>query len=661
MNSRKTQIQQLAGILRNALVALGLTMAFLTGCGEQTAERPDTSPVAEASVQEEQAVYQETDQDISVTLTTDKQQYEAGEPVRFTLEIRNDRKGWTISGKKFRYTNQGLIPLQDDSCPDELPMLRSGESCSLEGVLTGGTVIEETAAAGDGDVNFRPYVRLTYGGEEVMIRCVLNLKLTQVVESLGADAKAAQTVSVHDPTIFRDKDGKYYLVGTHITAASSDDLLNWKGETGVFRKAMSKETIEQIRAYNLDDRVSNWFDYLWAPDIIWNEAMQKYCVYLSANGDAWKSNIVLLTADSVLGPYDYAGSVVYGGFDEKTVSETDVLRVLGTDSLPERYLEYGVGNRKWGDEYPNCIDPCVFYDGDGRLWMSYGSWSGGIFLLELDEQTGLRDETVTYETNAHSDAYFGTKIAGGKYVSGEGSFVQKIGDWYYLFMSYGNLEAAGGYNIRIFRSQQPDGPYLDELGQSPLYDEYVFNYNLGIGERLMGGYKWPTMTTGQVAQGHNSAFTDEDGRSYIVYHTRTNNGSEGHYVKVHQLFSTRDGWLLAAPYQTSGEKLPEQGLAPEEITGNYSVIVHELEIDYKALETKTAKAVTLQADGTVTGDLTGSWTQEAGTPYVDLMLEGRTYTGVALRMNIENSTRETTVFTLLGEEDQITVWGSRNE
>ena len=29
-----------------------------------------------------------------------------------------------------------------------------------------------------------------------------------------------------------------------------------------------------------------------------------------------------------------------------------------------------------------------FYDKDGRMWMVYGSWSGGIFLIEIDEETG---------------------------------------------------------------------------------------------------------------------------------------------------------------------------------------------------------------------------------------------------------------------------------
>ena len=48
--------------------------------------------------------------------------------------------------------------------------------------------------------------------------------------------------------------------------------------------------------------------------------------------------------------------------------------------------------------------------------MSYGSWSGGIWLIKLDKTTGLRDYTRKYGesdlTNAVEDAYMGKKISG---------------------------------------------------------------------------------------------------------------------------------------------------------------------------------------------------------------------------------------------------------
>ena len=114
-------------------------------------------------------------------------------------------------------------------------------------------------------------------------------------------------ITCHDPSIFKDFDGTYYIVGTHVTGGSTTDLKNWKNMEATFRSTLySQEVKDQIRAWNKDSSVGNWYDYLWAPDIIYNEAMGKYCIYLSANGDDWVSNIVLLTSDKVTGPYDYA-------------------------------------------------------------------------------------------------------------------------------------------------------------------------------------------------------------------------------------------------------------------------------------------------------------------------------------------------------------------
>ncbi len=505
----------------------------------------------------------------------------------------------------------------------------------------------------------RPYVKVQYAGQEVMIRMVIELhsypKRVTVATELKNNPKS---ITCHDPSIFKDFDGTYYILGTHITGGYTTDLRNWTSIDKEFRATFTKETKDLIRAWNTDP--VDWYGYLWAPDVVYNPVLQKYCYYLSANGDNWKSNIVMLTSDSVTGPYEYAGSVVYGGFTAETIGETDVLEVVGGDTIPDRYVKYGIANKKWGDKWPNCIDPCVFYDDDGNLWMSYGSWSGGIFLLALDENTGLRDYSVTYENNEHSDEYFGKKIAGGWYVSGEGSYIQKIGDYYWLFMSYGNLEAKGGYNIRVFRSTRPDGDYVDMLGNSPLYDKYIFNYNQSVGVRLFGGYKWRTFNQGQVAQGHNSAFVDDDGKAYIIYHSRTTDGSEGHTVKVHQLFLNEQGWLVAAPYITDGESLSAGGVSAAGLAGDYELIIHELNIDYKHLGVQIPSYITLNADGTITGAYEGSWSVKEGTSYITLNFNGDTYSGVALKMNVENTLVETDVFTAVGENTQITVWGSKS-
>ncbi len=655
---------------------------------------------------------------ITVTIETDKEEYKAGEEVQYSVIVENGRGKWDISASTFTYSNtEGLTAVEEGSMPDSLPEIPSGESHTLTGRLVGvqenfsgsaeggaaGLAVGVTAAvvaviaivaaavvlllkkkkgakaaalflaaallAGEGlpaqaaaneTITVRPYVNFTYGGQEVVIRAVMELKMEQQLMVIEPeDRKTYQKITCHDPSIFKDFDGTYYIFGSFLTGGSTQDLYNWTSLDARIQGGFSQEVRDQIKAWNKDENADGWNGYLWAPDIIYNPHMEKYCMYLSANGDDWKSNIVLLTADDIMGPYDYAGSIVYGGFDADNYGETDAPKVLGESEIPERYVVNGISNRKWGDMWPNCIDPCVISDDEGNLWMSYGSWSGGIFMLELDEETGLRDYSVTYESNEHSDAYFGAKIAGGSYASGEASYIQKIGDYYYLFISYGALEARGGYNVRIFRSQRPDGDYVDLLGNTPYFDRLVQNFNLSVGVRLMGGYKWRNFNVGQVAQGHNSAFVDDDGRAYMVFHTRTANGTEGHNVKVHQLFMTKEGWLVAAPYQTTGEALKPDGYTVSEVAGDYEIILHELDIDYENLDVNQPKFITLTEEGKITGDYEGTWELESGTSYISLHFNGQEYSGVTVSMEIEYTTIETMTFTAVGLNDQITLWGSR--
>ena len=195
------------------------------------------------------------------------------------------------------------------------------------------------------------------------------------------------------------------LVGVAWATANSDNAVSSLAFTTPAVKKVKKGGVEYDFAFDAQawsKRGNANYDIkgnLWAPDVIYNTAMKKWCMYMSVNGDAWYSSIVLLTADNIEGPYTYQAPVVISGFHTGTAyKDTDLEIVLGTQSsLPERYNMKTSGGGNWGERWPNNIDPCVFYDEEGKLWMSYGSWSGGIWMLELDEKTGLRDYDVNYE------------------------------------------------------------------------------------------------------------------------------------------------------------------------------------------------------------------------------------------------------------------------
>ena len=475
-------------------------------------------------------------------------------------------------------------------------------------------------------------------------------------------------VTVHDPSVVYDN-GTYYVFGSHMAWAKSTDLMNWQSFTMNINSEYPDLFGKEWESYCKTDSNPELKGNLWAPDVIYNEKMGKYCMYMSVNGDDWNSVIVMLTADSIEGPYSYGGPVVYSGFDatDKHPAElTDVYQVLGEGADLTRYQS--TTNTKL-----NAIDPCVTYDQEGNLWMVFGSWFGGIYLLKLDEETGLRDYSTTYETVPNeSDAYYGYKLAGGFSVSGEGPYIIYKDGYYYLFLSYGGLVADGGYQIRIFRSENIAGPYVDEAGNSAVYTKQENNLFTNIGVRIMGSYDWSGNRETRVAQGHNSAFVGEDGEIYMVYHSRFAEGKNGiteaHEVRVQQLFVNTDGWLVAAPYEYTGEHISQTGYDMEQMCGDYEFIVHTPTTYYQKAGKATVgimqpSHITLNEDGTVTGELTGSWTYEENSPNMTITVGDVTYKGVFIKMPSEKlyfnqKQREVVMtFTVLG--NNVTAWGSK--
>ena len=513
-------------------------------------------------------------------------------------------------------------------------------------------------------------------------------------------------VVCHDPSIVIDDitnpaSPTYYIYGSHLGRGNTTAAENYQ-EWTVFKAGEENATATNSLFCNLSGNLVNYSDAYtthavtsvkdhagktvtfgnfdahgwqkkgntvkgmqWAPDVIYNKTMKRWCMYMSLNGDNWASSIVCFTSDNVEGPWKYQGPVVFSGFLGKYAhngyaaaddwKNTDFTIATGETSLPERY---NVGD-KWGSFWPNCIDPCVFYDDQDNLWMSYGSWSGGIFLLRLDKNNGLRDYTYTFpyevngkaatstaaSANTTSDPYFGKKIAGGYYVSGEASYVEKIGSHYFLFMSYGGLVSTGGYQMRVFRSDNPEGPYVDCNGTSAVFNRYLMNYSATAvdnrGVLLFGGYKWDPMSGAEIAQGHNSAFTDKEGRSFVVYHSRFTNKGEGHEVRVHQLFLNDEGWIMAAPFEFDGETITNNDIATKasiadtEIAGDYQFLRHEYGQNTEAKAYETPVNIRLNADGTISGAENGKWERTAGTDYIALTIDDVVYRGVLVRQTID--------------------------
>jgi arabinan endo-1,5-alpha-L-arabinosidase len=515
-------------------------------------------------------------------------------------------------------------------------------------------------------------------------------------------------VSIHDPAII-EANGKYYIFGTNRQFAVSDDLIHWNTlENNITRDVTSV----------LGDIWNEWPNQpsnpkiegnTWAPDVIYNPAMGKYCMYMSVNGDRYRSVIVLLVADDLSGDWNYVGPVVYSGFDATNVERTDVPEVLGQKHLSEEDL---ARYHSLEDTRINAIDASMSYDDNGDLWMTFGSWFGGIWMIKLDPQTGLRDYSASYPTVADkSDAYYGIKLAGGHWASGEGSYLVHTNGYWYMFLAYGELGQRGGYQIRLFRSSAITGPYYDQAGNPAIFtDNSGRNWTGTTGLRLTSSYAWAASGTSdlsstdyaklqhiEVSQGHNSVLgpvKSQDDALYIVYHTRFADlepetrysyGRDHFEVRLHELLPTQDGWLVMAPFEYQGVRAAAAEEAagakhPTDFSGTYEVITHEPQsffdssldkghrlhgINLPQLLTFTETGAIVRTSQEDASDIdtaasVGTWsclpnTTAHGTQMI-MTLDGVEYSGVFSILPNETDGTPTATFSVAG--NNICLWGA---
>lgn len=510
-------------------------------------------------------------------------------------------------------------------------------------------------------------------------------------------------VGIHDPSIVKAEDGTYYIFGSHGCAAKSTDLINWTSvacgvndnnrllvpEGKTLREVLSEplswtDAFQKVNHYSSN----NWQTNIWAADVIYNKAMGKYCYYGSSSVWGQTSSVIwMATSDNIEGTYEYGGSIVYSGFNNLT-EENKFIRTnsmhYSFSNLSEILLDKEIENSSYfledgeydGTVYPNCIDPAVFYDNDGNLWMTYGSYFGGIYLMPLCEENGLPDYEYM-EDHEDYDAYYGKKIIKttlANDLSGEGPYItyDSETDYYYLFISYCGLASLGGYNVREYRSKTVDGPYLDAAGNSALDD-------VNTGLKLMGNYKFDCLDTAYLAAGHSSCIETDDGKLFHVYHTRFNNGQENYETRVHQMARTENGWAVVLPFEYSGEIINESGYSVEEICGEYEFVNHGSISngcsDWANVNNIIAptQSITLNADGTISGlkvyqsvkdntnvsshDVNGTWQVEEGSAYITLVIDGVTYEGVLCMQKDESAEKtEKLVFSAMGENNEC-IWG----
>lgn len=131
------------------------------------------------------------------------------------------------------------------------------------------------------------------------------------------------------------------------------------------------------------------------------------------------------------------------------------VKVMWTKSLDPKspdfgYHDVGTVASSNGTEDQDAIDP-AFLLANGHLWLSYGTYFGYIRIVELDPHTGER-------------------LAGNQPVNVaidmEATDLLYRDGWYYLLGTHGTCcdGPNSSYNIRVGRSRNPSGPYVDNMG-----------------------------------------------------------------------------------------------------------------------------------------------------------------------------------------------------
>jgi len=234
-------------------------------------------------------------------------------------------------------------------------------------------------------------------------------------------------VGVHDPNMIQDTSGTFWLYGTHNTLASSTDMVNFTAvSAGIFSSDFSWWASKNTSA-------TGGRTDLWAPSVMY--ANGKYYQYYSIpvgnnqGTNAAQAVIALATSTSPSGPWTDAGQIIAS---------------CGTASGCTTAF--------------NAIDPAPYIDFNGNWWLTFGSWSDGIHVLQLDPSTGLRLASNTTLSN------IANRTAGE-----EGSFIFPYtvnGTHYYYYFASINVccSATSPYRIIVGRSTSPTGPFLDRGG-----------------------------------------------------------------------------------------------------------------------------------------------------------------------------------------------------
>ncbi|HEY1663009.1 MAG TPA: family 43 glycosylhydrolase [Verrucomicrobiae bacterium] len=303
------------------------------------------------------------------------------------------------------------------------------------------------------------------------------------------DVKSTQ-LSIHDPAMAKEGSTYYlYSSGPGIMFYMSPDMVHWKTGGQIFS---SEPPWARTVAEKFDGRE-------WAPDVTYHNG--NYYLYYAVSAPGENNSAIGLAVNKTLDP----AAPGYHWQDEGIV-----LRSIANRDL-------------W-----NAIDPNIIVDGHGTPWLDFGSFWGGIKLVELTPDCKSIAEPEKWYSLAKLDRSVLENDQSPGPAQIEGPFIFKKDNHYYLFVSWG-LCCRGEdstYKIVIGRSDNIQGPYVDKEG---------VDMALGGGSILLAGDPdW-------AGQGGCSAYTF-DGNDYLIFHAYEMADGGLQKLRVAKLSWDNDGW-----------------------------------------------------------------------------------------------------------------------
>ncbi len=459
---------------------------------------------------------------------------------------------------------------------------------------------------------------------------------------------------IEDPTIFYDSESEYYYCfGSDNVVIKSKDLVDWSGRTTYFKHhenatsnaGMLFSQFDSVKqwakqhGYSSDESVSdaNNDRTPGSPDII--KIGSTYYLYfsLTKEKDTNESAIFCVKTDNLAQAiaqkkWTDVGLVISscGTHNVNTSTKTDA-----TTSSDSYY------------DQANAVHPSVIY-ANKALYMVYGGYygkdnmNGSINLIELDIKTGLLKQVSKFNDSGvkistmHGEKVFnsGMVVAAPGKLSLFGKNKNMVsapqivynGDtgYFYLFVTYGYDDT--NYSIRVGRSKDIEGPYVDYNGNS-LSDSSGKQYDKGY--LLIGGYNFTNSSTGSVSYtdvgrasvGSPKIVKTSDGTWFMASQSQlyykidstiltgaiensetTNISDTDPILEVRQLTWSDDGWPIAMPEMYSGQNATG-GIKVDDLYGNWDILVFDnsgVGNDYTAIQRSASQRATILAQAVIT-------------------------------------------------------------